>query len=144
MLKWDWYLFVKNELKCIGWNYIMLNLYIEAINVIFGLLTLAMLGLIISFMIKKQDFFRSILFLNGNKLKNPTIIISFGVILFVLKEIHITKLLVGISKSAILEELLELGCIILIFLGILIIFRLFISRIPINNYSIKRKFKGTK
>jgi hypothetical protein len=116
-----------------------LNLDIEILNVIFGLLTLVMLGFYISIMIKKPDFFRSILFLNGDKLKNPTIIISSGILLFLLKETYTTtKLLVGINISDILEELLELGSIILIFLGILMILKYFIRRIPINNFSIKK------
>ena len=41
---------------------------------------------IISFMIKKQDVVRSMMFLKGDKLKNPTIIISFGIILLVIEK----------------------------------------------------------
>jgi|GEM_PF-1576117 len=114
-----------------------LSLYLEVINAIFSLLILIMLGYIISFMIKKQDVVRSIMFLKGDKLKNPTIIISFGIILLVIRETYKATKLLGISTSAILTELLELGSITLIFLGILIVFRLFISRIPINNFSKK-------
>ena len=114
-----------------------LSLYIDVINAILSLLILVMLGLIIYFMIKKHDLVRSIMFLNGDKLKNPTIIISFGIILLVIRETYKATKLIGISTSAILEGLLELGSIIMIFLGILIVFRLFISRIPINKFSKK-------
>ena len=42
-----------------------LSLYLEVINAIFSLLILIMLGYIISFMIKKQDVVRSIMFLKA-------------------------------------------------------------------------------
>ncbi len=113
-------------------NYMELSLYLEVINAILSLLILAMLGFIIYFMIKKHDLVRSIMFLKGDKLKNPTIIIIFGIILLVMRETYKATKLLGISTSAILEELLELGSIIMIFLGILIVFRLLISRIHIN------------
>lgn len=114
-----------------------LNLYLEVINAILSLIILVMLGFIIFCMIKKQDLVKSIMFLKGDKLKNPTIIISFGIILFVIRETYKASELLGIRVSAILEELLELGSIIMIFLGILIVFRLFISRIPIYYFSKK-------
>lgn len=109
-----------------------LSLYLDVINAILSLLILVILGFIIYFMIQKHDLVRSILFLNGDKLKNPTIIISFGIILLVIRETYIATKLLGISTSAILEGLLELGSIIMIFLGILIVFNLFISRIPLK------------
>jgi hypothetical protein len=114
-----------------------LSLYLEVINAILSLLILVMLGFIIYFMIKKHDLVRSIMFLKGDKLKNPTIIISFGIILLVIRETYKVTKLLGISTSAILEGLLELGSITMIFLGILIVFRLFISKIPLNNFSKK-------
>ena len=55
----------------------------------------------------------------------------------VIRETYKATKLIGMNTSAILEELLELGSIIMIFLGILIAFRLFISRIPINKLSKK-------
>jgi hypothetical protein len=118
-----------------------LSLYLEVINAIFSLLILVMLGFIISFMITKQDIVRSIMFLKGDKLKNPTIIISFGIILLVMRETYKATKLLGINTSAILEELLELGSIIMIFLGILIVFRLLISKIHINEFSKNDKVK---
>ena len=114
-----------------------LSLYFEVINAILSLLILVMLGFIIYFMIKKHDIFRSLMFLKGDKLKNPTIIIIFGIILLVIRETYKTAKLFGIITSPILEELLELGSIIMIFLGILIVFRLLISRIPLDNFSKK-------
>lgn len=114
-----------------------LSLYLEVINAILSLLILVMLGFIIYFMIRRHDLVRSIMFLKGDKLKNPTIIISFGIILLVIRETYKATKLLGISTSPILEELLELGSIIMIFLGILIVFGLFISRIPINKFSKK-------
>ena len=114
-----------------------LNLYLEVINAIFSLIILIMLGFILYFMIKKHDLVRSIMFLKGEKLKTPTIIISIGIILFILREIYKATKLLGISVSAILEEFLELGSVIMIFLGILIVFRLFISRIPLKHFSKK-------
>ena len=114
-----------------------LSLYLEVINAILSLLILVMLGFIIYFMIKKHDLVRCIMFLKEDQLKNSAIIISFGIILLVMRETYKATKLLGISTSAILEELLELGSIIMIFLGILIIFRLFISRISINIFSKK-------
>ncbi|CAG0996713.1 hypothetical protein METP3_03011 [Methanosarcinales archaeon] len=114
-----------------------LNLYLDVINAILGLLILVMLGFIAYFMIKELDIVRSIIFLKGDKLKNPTLIISFGIILFVIRETYTATKSIGISTSAILEELLELGSVLMIFLGILIVFRLFISRIPIYKFSKK-------
>lgn len=114
-----------------------LSLYLEVINAILSLLILVMLGFIIYFMIKKHDLVRCIMFLKGDQLKNSAIIISFGIILLVMRETYKATKLLGISTSAILEELLELGSIIMIFLSILIVFRLFISRISINTFSKK-------
>ncbi len=113
------------------------NLYLDVINAILSLMILVMLGFIIYFMIKKHDTVRSLMFLKGDKLKYPTIIISFGIILLVIRETYKATKLIGMNTSAILEELLELGSIIMIFLGILIVFRLFISRISINKFSKK-------
>ena len=118
-----------------------LSLYLEVINAILSLLTLVMLGFIIYFMIKKPDLVRSKMFLKGDKLKNSTIIISFGIILLIIRETYKATKLLGISTSPTLEELLEFGSIIMIFLGILIVFRLLISKIPVYEFSKNDKVK---
>lgn len=114
-----------------------LSLYLDVINAILSLLILVMLGFIIYLLIKKHDLIRSIMFLKGDKLKYPTMIISFGVLLLVIRETYKATKLLGISTSTIIERLLELGSIIMIFLGVLIVFRLFILRIILNNFSNK-------
>ena len=102
-----------------------LNLYLEIINTLISLLILIILLYIIWFMKNKQDIFRSIMFLKGDRLKKPTIIIAFGIIFFVLRESYKTAGLIGINTSGLLVELLELATMIMIFVGIVIIFKLF-------------------
>lgn len=102
-----------------------LDLYLEIINALISLLILMMLLYIIWFMINKQDIFRSIIFLKGDRLKKPMIIIAFGIIFFVLRESYKAAGLIGINTSGLLVELLELATMIMIFVGIVIIFKLF-------------------
>ena len=104
------------------------ELYLEIINAVISILILIMLIYIIWYMVKKQDIVRSIMFLKGDKLKKPTIIISFGIIFLVLRESYKAVGLIGIDTSELLVEILELASIIMIFFGILIVFRLFLSR----------------
>jgi len=61
----------------------------------------------------------------GDKFKNPTIIISFGIILLVLRESYKATGLLGIDTSELLVELLESGSVLMVFLGVLMVFRLF-------------------
>jgi len=102
-----------------------LELYLEIINALISILILIMLFYIIWFMVKKQDIVRSIMFLKGDKLKKPTIIISFGIIFFVLRESYKATGLIGINTSEFLIELLEMATIMSIFVGIVMVFRLF-------------------
>ncbi len=102
-----------------------LDLYLEIINAVISLAILMMLLYLIWFMIKKQNVVRSIMFLKGDKFKNPTIIISFGIILFVLRESYEAAGLFGIETSELLAELLESGSLLMVLLGVLTIFRLF-------------------
>jgi hypothetical protein len=109
-------------------DFMKLELYLEIINAVISILILIMLFYIIWFMIKKQDIVRSVMFLKGDRLKKPTIIISFGLLFFVLRESYKAAGLIGINTSGLLIELLELATIIMIFVGIFIVFRLFWSR----------------
>jgi hypothetical protein len=105
-----------------------LELYLDILNAVISTLILIMLFYIIWFMIKKQNIVRSIMFLKGDKFKKPTIIISFGIIFFVLRESYKASGLIGINTSEFLVELLEIATMVMIFFGILIVFRLFWSR----------------
>ncbi len=105
-----------------------LELYLEIINAIISILILIMIFYIIWFMAKKQDIVRSIMFLKGDKLKKPTMIISLGITFFVLRESYKAAGLIGFNTSGLLVELLELASIISIFIGILMVFRLFWGR----------------
>ena len=102
-----------------------LHLYLEIITAVISLAILIMVVYLIWFMIKKQNVVRSIMFLKGDKFKNPTIIISFGIILFVLRESYKATGLLGIDTSELLVELLESGTVLMVFLGVLMVFRLF-------------------
>lgn len=109
-----------------------LELYLEIINAVISILILIMLFYIIWFMIKKQDIVRSIMFLKGERLKKPTIIIAFGILFFILRESYKAAGLIGFNTSGFLVELLELATIISIFVGIVMIFRLFWRKNPIK------------
>ena len=100
-------------------------LYIEIINAMFSLSIFIMLAYILWIMIEKEDVFKSIMFLKGNKLKNPTLIVVFGIVLFTTREIYKSTSLLGFNTSDMLIELLELGSIIMIFFGTLMVARLF-------------------
>ncbi|MCZ7402135.1 MAG: hypothetical protein O8C61_07920 [Candidatus Methanoperedens sp.] len=106
-----------------------LELYLDIINAVISTLILIMLLYIIWCMIKKQDIVRSIMFLKGDRLKKPTIIISVGIIFFVLRESYTAAGLIGINISGFLVELLEMATVIMIFVGIFIIFKLFCRNI---------------
>ena len=105
-----------------------LHLYFEIINAIMSVFILIMLLYILWIMMKKHNLVKSILFLKGDKLKNPTIIISFGILLFVIRESYKATKLIGMETSEFLVELLELGTTILIFIGVFMVFRLFWMR----------------
>lgn len=100
-------------------------LYIEIINAIFSLFIFIMLAYILWIMVKKEDVFKSIMFLKGDKLKNPTLFIAFGIMLFMIREIYESTRLFGFPISHMMLELLELGNIIMIFIGTLMIVKLF-------------------
>lgn len=105
-----------------------IHLYIEMINAIISILIFLMLANILWLMTKKHDLFKSILFLNGDKLKKPTIIILFGIGLFSIREVYKAIEFLGVNTSEFIVESLELGNVFLLFIGILIVFRLFHSR----------------
>ena len=100
-------------------------LYIEIINAIFSLFIFIMLTYILWIMITKKDVFKSIMFLKGDKLKDPTLVIAFGIILFTIREVYKSTVLLGFNTSHMLIELLELGNILMIFIGTLMVVRLF-------------------
>ena len=100
-------------------------LYIEIINAVFSLFIFIMLTHILWIMVTKKDVFKSIMFLKGDKLKDPTLFIAFGIILFTIREVYKSTVLLGFSTSHMLIELLELGNILMIFIGTLMVVRLF-------------------
>ena len=100
-------------------------LYIEIINAVFSIFIFIMLTYILWIMIKKEDIFKSIMFLKGDKLKNPTLLIALGIMLFAIREIYKSTILLGFQTSHMLIELLELGNIIMLFVGTLMIAKLF-------------------
>jgi len=79
-------------------------------------------------MVTKKDIVKSILFLKGDKFKTPTIIISIGILLFVIRESYKAIYLFGFTISELFVELLELGTILFIFIGIFMVFSLFFKR----------------
>ncbi|NJD52238.1 MAG: hypothetical protein FIB07_05155 [Candidatus Methanoperedens sp.] len=101
------------------------HFYIEIINAALSLFNLISLVYIIWFMIKKPDIIRAIMFLKGDKFKNPTIIISFGLLLIVARESYKATSLLGNQISENLVELLEFGSILTIFFGVILVNRLF-------------------
>lgn len=105
-------------------------LYVEMINAVFSLFIFVMLGRILWIMIKKEDIFKSIMFLKGNKLKNPTLIIAFGIMLFTIREVYKSTFLFGFHTSELLIELLELGCIVMILIGTVMVAKLFNVKFP--------------
>ncbi len=105
-----------------------LDIYFEIINAVISLFILIMILYILWIMTKRYNIVRSILFLKGDRLKNPTIIISFAILLFVIRESYKATRLIGIQTSEILTELLELGTVVLILIGVFMVFRLFWNR----------------
>ena len=101
------------------------HLYFEVINAVFSLLSLISLLYMIWFMIKKPDIIRSIMFLKGDKFRNPAIIISFGILLIVVRESYKATGLLGNHISENLVEILEFGSILTIFFGVVLVNRLF-------------------
>ena len=105
-----------------------MHFYLEMINAIISIFIFLMLANILWLMTKDHDLFKSIMFLNGYKLKKPTIIILFGIALFSIREIYKAIGLLGVNTSEFMAELLELGNVFLLFIGVFIIFRLLCLR----------------
>lgn len=102
-----------------------LDLYIEIINAIISIFIFILLLYILWIMINNYNFVRSILFLKGDRLKNPTIIVLFALLLFVIRESYKASRLIGIQTSPLITEGLEMGTTLLIFSGVFMVFRLF-------------------
>lgn len=102
-----------------------LDLYIEIINAIISIFIFILLLNILWIMINNYNIVRSILFLKGDRLKNPIIIILFAILLFVIRESYKATRLIGIQTSDLFVEILELGTTLLIFVGVFMVFRLF-------------------
>lgn len=113
-------------------DYMALILYFEIINAILSVFILIMLLYLLWIITTRYNIVRSILFLKGDRLKNPTIIISFAILLFVIRETYKATGLIGIQTSKFFVELLELGTTLLIFFGVFMVFRLFRMRTKKN------------
>lgn len=102
-----------------------LDLYFEIINASISVIIFSMLLYVLWIMVKKYNIVRSILFLKGDCLKNPIIAILFALLLFVIRESYKATRLIGIQTSDLVVESLELGTVLLIFVGVFMVFRLF-------------------
>ena len=108
----------------------MFELILEFLNAIISLITFILLIYVIQMMINKRDLVRSIMFLKGDEFKTPTIVIAFGVMLFTIRETYKGFELLGTEVSEILVEVLETGSVILFFIGILMVVRIFRIKNP--------------
>ncbi|MFQ6063383.1 MAG: hypothetical protein ACE5J9_09465, partial [Methanosarcinales archaeon] len=83
---------------------------------------------ILWFQIKRENIFKSMLFLKEEKLRIPIAIIIFGVLFFTIREVYKALELVGFNPVNIVVELLESISVVLFFIGTLRMFHLLYFR----------------
>lgn len=105
-------------------------LYLELINALFSLLIFLILIYLVWIIVNKRNVVRSIMFLKGDKFKNPTIFMALGVMLFSIKELYNASDLLGYQYIDSVAEIMELGSSFLFFIGAAMVFKLFSLKPP--------------